>query len=53
MEHSEAAAQRFSIKKRVLKSFVKFTGKHLSQSLFFNKVAGITLELYINKEALA
>ena len=24
----------------VLKNFAKFTGKHLSQSLFFNKVAG-------------
>ena len=27
-------------KKDVLKSFAKFTGKHLCQSLFFNKVAG-------------
>ena len=46
MEHSEAAAQRFSIKKRVLKSFVKFTGKHPRQILFFNKVVRITLQLY-------
>ena len=28
-------------KKYVLKSFTKFTGKHLCQSLFFNKVAGL------------
>ena len=28
-------------KKGVLKNFVKFTGKHLYQSLFFNKVAGL------------
>ena len=28
-------------KKGVLKNFVKFTGKHLCQSLFFNKVAGL------------
>ena len=27
-------------KKGILRNFVKFTGKHLSQSLFFNKVAG-------------
>ena len=28
------------MKKGVLKKFGKFTGKHLCQSLFFNKVAG-------------
>ena len=28
-------------KKGVLKSFAKFTGKHLCQSLFYNKVAGL------------
>ena len=28
-------------KKDVLKSFAKFTGKHLYQSLLFNKVAGL------------
>ena len=27
-------------KKCALKNFAKFTGKHLCQSLFFNKVAG-------------
>ena len=27
-------------KKGVLRNFSKFTGKHLCQSLFFNKVAG-------------
>ena len=31
--------QRCSIKKGVLRNFVKFTGKHPCQSLFFNKVA--------------
>ena len=30
-------------KKGVLKNFVKFTGKHLCQSLFFNKIAGLKL----------
>ena len=28
-------------KKGVLKNFTKLTGKHLWQSLFFNKVAGL------------
>ena len=28
------------MKKGVLRNFTKFTGKHLCQSLFFNKVAG-------------
>ena len=31
-------------KKGVLKIFTKFTGKHLSQSLLFNKVAGLRPE---------
>ena len=31
-------------KKGVLRNFVKFTGKHLCQSLFFNKVAGQNTE---------
>ena len=30
-----------SLRKGVLKNFTKFTGKHLCQSLFFNKVAGL------------
>ena len=33
--------QRCSIEICVLKNFAKFTGKHLRQSLFFNKVAGL------------
>ena len=28
-------------KKVILRNFTKFTGKHLRQSLFFNKVAGL------------
>ena len=42
--------RRCSVKKVVLKNFSKFTGKHLHQSLFFNKVAGLALGL---KETLA
>ena len=30
-------------KKDVPRNFTKFTGKHLSQSLFFNKVAGLRM----------
>ena len=29
------------MKKGVLRNFAKFTGKHLGQSLLFNKVAGL------------
>ena len=38
-------------KKGVLRNFVKFTGKHLCQSFFFNKVAGAPATL-LTKEAL-
>ena len=38
---TEAAVGRCSIKKGVLRNFTKFTGKHLCQSLFLNKVAGL------------
>ena len=31
-------------KKSILKNFAKFVGKHLCQSLFFNKVAGLKLK---------
>ena len=41
--------QRCFVKKGVLRNFVKFTGKHLSQSLFFNKV----INKVIKKETLA
>ena len=39
-EVTEAVARRCSVKE-VLRNFAKFTGKHLCQSLFFNKVAGL------------
>ena len=38
-------------KKCVLRNFTKLTGKHLCQSLFFNKVAGACN--FIEKETLA
>ena len=37
---TETTTEAGSIKKRVLRNFAKFTGKHLCQSLFFNKVVG-------------
>ena len=42
-----------SIKKVLLKNFVKFTGKHLCQSLFFDKVAGPRPATLLKKETLA
>ena len=41
-----------SMKKSVLRSFTKFTGKDLCQSLFFNKVAGLRPATLL-KETLA
>ena len=38
---TEEVVQGCSVKKSFLRNFTKFTGKHLCQSLFFNKVAGI------------
>ena len=35
--------------KRFLKNFTKFTGKHLCQSLFFNKVAGLRSATLLKK----
>ena len=34
--------QRCSLRKSVLRNFVKFTGQCLCQSLFFNKVVGLS-----------
>ena len=36
-------------KKRVFKNLTKFTGKHLYQSLFFNKVPGMTPATLLKK----
>ena len=36
-------------KKGVLRNFPKFTGKHLCQSLFFNKVAGLRPSTLLKK----
>ena len=36
-------------KKRCFRNFAKFTGKHLCQSLFFNKVASLRLATVLKK----
>ena len=38
--------------KDVLKIFAKFTGRHLCQSLFSNKSAGLSLSTLLKKETL-
>ena len=37
------------MKKGVLRNFAKFTGKHLCQGLFFNKVAGLWAATLLKK----
>ena len=37
------------MKKCFLDNFAKLTGKHLYQSLFFNNIAGINLQLCLKK----
>ena len=39
----EKQLSRGVLKKCALRNFAKFTGKHLCQSLFLNKVAGLML----------
>ena len=39
--------RRCFVKKGVLRNFAKLTGKHLCQSLFFNKVADLYGEIYV------
>ena len=41
--------RRCSLRKRVIRNFSKFTGKHLCQSFFFNKVQAFN---FIKKETL-
>ena len=52
LHENRSSHQTCSIKKGVLRNFAKFTGKHLRQSLFFNKITGLSLQLYL-KESLA
>ena len=43
---TSSSHQRFSVGKGVLKKFVKFTGKHLCQSVFLVKLQASGLQLY-------
>ena len=43
---ARSSHQRCSVKKVVLRNLSKFTGKHLCQSLFFNKAAHLTEHLF-------
>ena len=45
--------QKFPVRKGVLRNFAKFKGKHLYQSFFFNKVAGLRPATLFKKETLA
>ena len=47
-----SSQQRCSMEKGVLRNFSKFRGKHLCQSLFFNKVTDLGCN-FIKKETLA
>ena len=50
---SEATTRGVLCKKAVLRNFLKFTGKHLCQNLFFNKVACLRpgLQLYQKRDS--
>ena len=54
LPNGRGSHQRFSVINGGLRSFAKFTGKYLCQSLFFNKVAGLGPEAcnFIKKETL-
>ena len=49
-DKSDAAVCRCSVKKVFLNIFTKFTKKHLCQSLFFNKVAGLRPATLLRKD---
>ena len=46
LENSEGGRPEVFCKKVVLRNLTKFKGKHLCQSLFFNKVADLGLQLH-------
>ena len=48
-KNNRSSHRRCSVRKGVLKNFAKFTGKHLCQSLFFNKVADLRSATLLKK----
>ena len=55
LSHTRSSRQEVFCEKGVLRNFIKFTGKHLCQSLFFNKVVDLRPATcnFIKKETLA
>ena len=51
--NDRSSHQKCSEKKKVLRNFAKFTGKHLYHSLFSHKVAGLRPATLFKKETLA
>ena len=49
----KSSHQRCSVRKGVFRNFTKFTGKHLCQSPFLNKVAGLGSATLLKKATLA
>ena len=47
--HQKQPPEVFCKRKYFHRNFAKFTGKHLYQSLFFNKVAGLTPATLLKK----
>ena len=47
--NSRCSHRSYSVRKGVLRNFAKFTGKHLCQGLFFNKVAGLRSATLLEK----
>ena len=55
LQYYRSTRPKMRCEKSVLRNFAKFTGKHLCQNLFFNKVAGLRFKAcnFIKKETLA
>ena len=47
VSNNKCSHRRCSIKKVAIRNFAKFTGKHLCQSLFFNKVADLAFAKFL------
>ena len=46
-----SSQRRCSLRKYVIRNFAKFIRKHLCQSLFLNKVADLSLQLYLKRDS--
>ena len=47
LDYDRSTRPEVFYKKGVFKNFRKFTGKHLCQGLFFNKIAGLSSGLFL------